>query len=250
MQVIGTVGLPGSGKGEAATVAREEGIPVVTMGDVVRAATRERGLDPAEHHGEVARALREEEGPAAIAERSLPLIREAADAEAAGADAEAEAEGKAAGTTVLVDGLRSPVEVETFEAAFGSGFLVVSVEAPFETRAARLGARERDDSDADSEALREREGRELGFGMGEVMDDADVVVENDATLEAFRERIRRLLREGPAALVDDPAAEVAIEPTAWPDGSDENAAADRPGPGARERADEAAPDTGAGEDAS
>ena len=75
MQVIGTVGLPGSGKGEAATVAREEGVPVVTMGDVVRAATRERGLDPAEHHGEVAQALREEDGPLAIAERSLPLVR-------------------------------------------------------------------------------------------------------------------------------------------------------------------------------
>jgi dephospho-CoA kinase len=237
MQVIGTVGLPGSGKGEVATVAREEGIPVVTMGDVVRAATRERGLDPAEHHGEVARALREEEGPAAIAERSLPLVRRAAEEHP---DAAA----------VLVDGLRSPVEVETFEAAFGSSFLVVSVEAPFETRAARLGARERDDSDADVEALRAREERELGFGMGEVMDDAHVVIENDGTLEAFRERARRLLRAGPAALADDPEVTVAADrdAEAWTgrEGEDEDEA------GSESEGEPASPDAGAGggEDAS
>ena len=191
MQVIGTVGLPGSGKGEAATVAHEEGVPVVTMGDVVRRATRERGLDPAEHHGEVATALREEEGPTAIAERSIPLIREAV-AEA-GEDVD----------TVLVDGLRSLVEVECFEDEFGADFLIVSVEAPFETRAERLGARGRDASDADLQALRDREERELGFGMGEVMDRADVVVDNAGDLEPFRERVRTLLRDGPGALVDD-----------------------------------------------
>jgi len=78
MHVIGTVGLPGSGKGEAATVAADAGIPVVVMGDVIRAECRRRGLDPAECHGQVAVALREEEGDDAIAARTLPRIREAA----------------------------------------------------------------------------------------------------------------------------------------------------------------------------
>ena len=73
MNVIGFVGLPGSGKSEAAAVARELDIPVVTMGDVIRAECRERGLDPATDHGTVAKALREENGPGAIAERSLPF---------------------------------------------------------------------------------------------------------------------------------------------------------------------------------
>jgi dephospho-CoA kinase len=196
MQVIGTVGLPGSGKGEAAAVAREEGVPVVTMGDVVRRATRERGLDPAEHHGRVATALREEEGPTAIAERSLPLVREAV------ADAGDDVD------TVLVDGLRSPVEVECFVDEFGGDFLVVSVEAPFEVRAERLGARGRDASDADLQALRDREERELGFGMGEVMDRAAVVVDNAGDLDAFRERVRTLLRAGPTALADDDGVEL------------------------------------------
>jgi dephospho-CoA kinase len=177
MKVLGTVGLPGSGKGEAAAVAREAGVPVVTMGDVIRQACRDRGLDPGEHHGAVAQALREENGEAAIAERSLPLIEDALE------DAE----------TVLVDGLRSPVEADRFEAAFGEDFVLVSIEAPFETRAERLADRERDDSDVDREALREREERELGFGMGEVMDRADVTVENAGSLAGFHERIRDLL---------------------------------------------------------
>jgi dephospho-CoA kinase len=179
MTVLGTVGLPGSGKGEAAAVAREAGVPVVTMGDVIREACRDRGLDPAEHHGAVARALREEGGETAIADRSLPLIRAALE----------ESE------TVLVDGLRSPAEVEQFEEAFGDDFVLVSIEAPFETRAERLADRGRDDSDVDREALRDREERELGFGMGEVMDDADVTVDNTGSLSAFRERVRGLLSD-------------------------------------------------------
>jgi dephospho-CoA kinase len=177
MRVIGTVGLPGSGKGEAAAVAREAGVPVVTMGDVIREACRDRGLDPAEHHGEVARALRAEDGPAAIAERSLPMIEAALD----GSDA------------VLVDGLRSDVELDRFRDAFGDAFRLVSVEAPFETRADRLLDRARDDTDLDRESLREREERELGFGMGEVMDRADIVIENTDTLDAYREQIRAVL---------------------------------------------------------
>jgi dephospho-CoA kinase len=180
MRVIGVVGLPGSGKSEAAAVGREEGIPVVTMGDVIRAACRERGLDPATHHGRVAKALREEDGPAAIADRSLPRIR------AALADHD----------TVLVDGIRSDVEVETFEEAFGDDFTLVSVEAPFETRAERLTDRGRDaDETAGGESLEARDERELGFGMGAAMDRADVTLENDGTLAEFQAAVRDLLHE-------------------------------------------------------
>jgi dephospho-CoA kinase len=177
MTIIGTVGLPGSGKGEAATVAREHGIPVVTMGDVIRQACRDRGLDPADHHGAVATRLREEDGPAAIAERSLPLIREA----------------RAEGEVVLVDGLRSGVELDTFREAFGDEFTLVSIEAPFEVRAERLADRDRDASDADLGALRARDERERGFGMGEAMERADVTIDNTDSLDAFRDRIETLL---------------------------------------------------------
>src|SRR6056297_125843 len=181
MRVVGTVGLPGSGKGELAAVAREAGIPVVTMGDVIREACRDRGRDPSTDHGEVAKALREENGPAAIAERSLPLVRDAV--------RETDTD------TVVVDGLRSMVEVEAFREAFGENFLIVSIEAPFDLRAERLAERGRDSSDSDLEALRARDERELSFGMGEVMDAADVRIDNTDSLEAFRTSVRELLLE-------------------------------------------------------
>jgi dephospho-CoA kinase len=178
MRVIGLVGLPGSGKSEAAAVARECDVPVVTMGDVIREECRDRGLDPASDHGTVAKALREENGPGAIAERSLPVIQEQL----------------TENETVVVDGIRSDVEVEQFEAAFGDDFLLVSIEAPFETRAERLDLRGRDAGASDGgESLEERDARELDFGMGEAIEQADLTVKNTGSLESFREQIRKIL---------------------------------------------------------
>ena len=185
MTVIGIVGLPGSGKSEAANVAVDMGVPVVTMGDVIRQECRDRGLDPATDHGTVATALREENGPAAIAERSLPIIEER----------------RADSDTVVVDGIRSDVEVEAFREAFGESFLLVEVDAPFEIRAERLDLRGRDaGAEEGGESLEDRDERELGFGMGEAMAMADVTIENTETLAAFQRTVRTLLREGPEAL--------------------------------------------------
>lgn len=178
MRIIGTVGLPGSGKGEAASVARELDIPVVTMGNVIREACRARGLDPSDHHGEIAIALREEEGKAAIAERSLSLIREKLTEH----------------DTVLVDGIRSDSEVEYFEETLGEDFILLAIDAPFDVREERIEDRKRDDPNVES--LRERDERELNFGMDKAIADADVTIENTETIEAFHKQIRKVLEEG------------------------------------------------------
>ncbi|WP_135535041.1 MULTISPECIES: AAA family ATPase [Halostella] len=184
MRVIGTVGLPGSGKNEAATVAEELNVPVVTMGDVIRQECRDRGLDPATHHGAVAKALREENGPDAIVERSLPVVEEALN------DSD----------TVVVDGIRSGVEVDRFEEAFGDDFTLVSIEAPFDVRAERIEERGRDKSaDEGGESLEARDERELGFGMGEAMERADVLIENTDSLASFHRKVRSLLTDGAEA---------------------------------------------------
>jgi len=187
MQIIGTVGLPGSGKSEAADVARDRGVPVVTMGDVIRQECRDRGLDPAVHHGDIAQRLREEHGPGAIAERSLPMIHEALAETDTG--------------TVLVDGIRSGTEVDIFADEFGEAFLLVCIEAPFEQRATRLDLRGRDaGAEGGGESLAQRDERELGFGMDEAIERADVTIANDGSLETFHDRVRTLLEEGPEAL--------------------------------------------------
>jgi dephospho-CoA kinase len=178
MRVIGTVGLPGSGKGEFAAVARERDVPVVVMGDVIRAECRRRGLDPADHHGAVAQSLREEDGELAIAERSLPLVEESLEWN----------------DTVVVDGIRSDAEARRFREEYDEDFLLVAIKAPFEDRAGRVDVRGRDTSaDDGGESLEARDERELGFGMGAAMLRADVTIDNDGSLAAFHERVEALL---------------------------------------------------------
>lgn len=186
MRVIGTVGMPGSGKSEAAAVAEELGVPVVVMGDVVRQECRDRGLDPADHHGRIAQKLREERGPGAIAERSLPVVRDHLE------DSD----------VVLVDGIRSDVEVEQFRAAFGDAFTLVEVYAPYDLRRERIEGRGRP-GDVDGESLADREERERGFGMADAIEEADVRIENTGSIEAFHERVEDLLADAAAAPADD-----------------------------------------------
>jgi len=178
MKVVGVVGMPASGKTEAAEVAREEDVPVVSMGDVIREEVELRGLEPTdENMGRVGVALREKEGDDAVARRCASDIRSK--------DA----------PVVLVDGVRSADEAEYFRDEFGDGFVLVAVKAPFETRLERVRSRGRsDDADAADE-LRERDERELGYGMGEAIDEADVTIGNDGSLEGFRKEFRDVLTD-------------------------------------------------------
>ena len=121
-------------------------------------------------------ALREEHGPLAVAERSIPVIRDALE------DSD----------TVVVDGLRSAAELEQLRSAFGDAFTLVAIEAPSETRAQRIDARGRDNSAR--ETLRQRDERELGFGLGEAIERADRTIENDGSLAAFHERVHEILQ--------------------------------------------------------
>lgn len=177
MTVIATVGLPGSGKGEAAAVAEDLEIPVITMGDVIRDECRSRGLDPATHHGEVAKSLREEHGPDIIAQRTIERVEDLRENH----------------ELVVVDGVRSDTEVDRFNEAY-EDFVLVSIEAPFEMRLKRLSARNRDKTDTAAEALKKRDQREQKFGMEKAMKQADIHIENTDTLETFRNQIRELLR--------------------------------------------------------
>jgi dephospho-CoA kinase len=182
MKLVGVVGMPGSGKGEFSRVAQSQGIPVVVMGDVVREEVLESGLPVTDRNlGEMAGRLRKERGMAAIAELSLPAIE------------------KHDSPVVLVDGIRGDAEVELFRARF-SEFYLIGVEAPFATRLARLSSRGREDDGMTEEELVLRDRREISWGLGRALAEADYLICNDGTVEAFGEKVRSLLaeiREGP-----------------------------------------------------
>jgi dephospho-CoA kinase len=175
MRVIGVVGLPGSGKGEFARIARDLGIPVVVMGDVIRRAVQEMGMPPTDANmGAVANRLRAERGMDAIAQLCIPEIR------------------KQDAPLVLVDGIRGDAEVRQFRSHF-PGFVLVAVDAPFALRLARLTARGRADDTTTAAALRSRDEREMGWGLGAALAQADCRLDNDRDLVSFSNAVTDLL---------------------------------------------------------
>lgn len=200
MKIIGFVGLPGSGKGEASQIAGQHGLAVVVMGDVIRQEAARQGLELTDGNlGRIGNALRAAEGPDAVARRALEK------AKATGKD------------VVVVDGLRSGEEADFFR-AHADEFHLVEVCAPAEARLKWLAARGRPDdpgrsmaggeeTDADARiisscrepdsraaaALEQRECRELSWGMCEAMKAADMKLRNDGSLDDFRQNVRKLL---------------------------------------------------------
>ncbi|MBI4363210.1 MAG: AAA family ATPase [Euryarchaeota archaeon] len=175
-RILAFVGLQASGKSEASHLAREMSIPVVVLGDVVREETRRRGR-PESEAGDVARALRREEGMDAVAARAVARLR------------------ALSGPLAVVDGIRGAAEVERFRREFGGAFRLVRVEAGEEARFGRACRRERGDAPRSLEEFRERDRREEGFGIREAMGGAPLEVRNDGDLEGFRREIRELLEE-------------------------------------------------------
>lgn len=175
MTVIGVVGLPASGKGEFSDVAREMGIPVVVMGDIIRQAVRDAGLELTdENAGAVSRRIREEEGMDALARRTVPVIR------------------ARHGDPVVVDGIRGDAEVQVFRDQFPE-FILVAVTAPFSVRLDRLRDRGREDVTPTAADLKQRDDREKGWGLDRALAMADFVLENTGTREEFHQQVRRLL---------------------------------------------------------
>jgi dephospho-CoA kinase len=96
---------------------------------------------------------------------------------------------------VAIDGVRSMAEVGVFRAALGGDFVLVAVHASPRVRHARLLARGREDEAASEAAARERDRRELAWGVGEVVALADVLLLNEGRDEAaFRAEVARVLR--------------------------------------------------------
>ena len=175
-KILAFVGMPASGKSEAASVLRQKGITVINMGDVIREEVVRRGLEPTDANtGGVGTDLREKEGRDAVAKRCIPKIRDINE------------------NLIGIDGVRSVPEVERFKEAFGDDFTLVSVDSPLEIRFDRVLARKRSDDMKDISELKVRDERELGWGMGEAMEVADLVIENNDTLEEFRDRITALV---------------------------------------------------------
>ena len=181
MRIIAFVGMPASGKSEAARMAQRRGIPVIVMGDAVREEAERRGLDPIDVNiGGLADQLRAAEGMDAIAKRCVPAIR------------------KLYGTadTVVIDGIRGLIEVDRFRCEFEGDFMLIAIDTPIDTRLKRISGRKRSDAIKSMESLKARDEREMRWGIVEAIASADHFIRNTGVLRRFRENVNSLLSDG------------------------------------------------------
>lgn len=178
MKVIGVTGMPGSGKSVISRVAESLGIEVIRMGDVIRDEASIRNEAP----GKVAVDLRQEFGKFVIAERCVEKIKKIS--------SESDDSNN---PIVLIEGIRSPWEVEIFKKNF-SDFMIIAVHSSPKTRFLRLKKRKRDDDSAEYSESIKRDQRELKFGIGEVIATSDYMMVNDGDKDILQKNVRSLIQ--------------------------------------------------------
>ncbi len=168
--VVAVVGMPGCGKGESAAVVSAAGLPVFSMGDMIRAEVESRGLegDPMVF-GRVAQELRDEFGYGVLAERLAPLV-DAATKEH---------------PLVLIEGMRGTDERDVFLEHWTDGFRVVAIVADADVRFRRISSRGRAE-DGDRLSFDARDQRESTWGVSELMVLADWRLDNSSDLDTFK----------------------------------------------------------------
>jgi dephospho-CoA kinase len=179
VKVVAVCGMPGSGKGVFGDAAKQLGLIVRSMGDMIRAEVERRGIagDP-NVFGRVAQELRDEYGYGVLASRLIPII-----------EAEDPSE-----ELVVIEGMRGIDEYDEFCAAWGDDFSVVAIVCDTDARFSRILARGRSE-DGDRASFDERDAREIDWGVQTLIDNADHVINNSGSLPMFASICTGLLFE-------------------------------------------------------
>lgn len=168
-RVIAVCGLPASGKGEFATILADTGIPVLSMGDMIRAEVKKLNLkENPEVFGEIAQQLRQQFGDDVLAIRLCSVVDELLQHH----------------NIVLIEGLRGVAEYDVFNAHWQDRFSTIAIIADTEVRFQRIQLRGRAE-DGDRDSLKIRDEREIGWGLNKLIEQADYRISNDGNLSDF-----------------------------------------------------------------
>lgn len=179
MKIIAFTGMPWSGKSEAVRLAREQNIPVVRMGDQVWEETKQRGMDLTDENvGSIATEMRKTQGKDIWAKKTLETIQKLDSVD-----------------LVVIDGVRNLEEVEYFKQHLSNDFSLVAIDACDQTRHQRALQRRRMDDEQDIEKLKQRDKRELGWGLAEVIASADIVITNEDDVGDLQQHILSLFHK-------------------------------------------------------
>jgi dephospho-CoA kinase len=175
MKVIGFCGLPGSGKSTAIESVKDLGI-IITMGDVIRNEAKNRNIEPTNQNlGEIAKNLRLEKGDDIIAEKCVNLIKSKEK------------------NLIFIDGIRSWHEVKVFRRYWK--FPLIAVKTKKKLRYKRISERYRTDDSKQKASIKERDKREIEFGIKKVIKKADFKIINNSTIDNLKMKTRKLVLE-------------------------------------------------------
>ena len=157
--------MPGAGKSTIVSKLKEQGYETFSLGDGVRSEAKRQNLEPTgENLGKLMLELRQKNGPGAIAE----LIKESIQ--------------NSTHEIIIIDGVRSIHEINVLKETGNVKLLAVIASA--DTRFNFLRERKRSDDPLTREKFEERDNREIGVGLQEIIQLADQSIENnDVTID-------------------------------------------------------------------
>jgi len=175
MRVLAIVGLTGSGKSEAAKIAKQRGYPVLRFGDVTDWTLEEQGLPLTEaNERKVREDLRKDLGMHAYAVKIYERIL------------------KLDVSTVVLDGLYSWQEYTFLREQFGSDLHLLATYTQKDIRYDRLASREV--RPLTTEEAHSRDVAEIeNLAKGGPIAFADYLITNNKTLEELRDKVIKIL---------------------------------------------------------
>jgi dephospho-CoA kinase len=185
--IIGIVGLPGSGKGEASEELKRKGFLVIDMGDIIREQMRLQGINITHRSdAEFAKQIRQERGRDIVAVLTVQKI--------SNSDAK----------DVAIVGLRSVYELDYLRENL-EGMKLIAIDADPDVRYRRMHQRGRAGDPKTKAEFDAREERELQAnmvdkshrhaGLAAVMGKADYRLENNGTLHEFISELEKLINK-------------------------------------------------------
>ena len=203
LKVYGVTGLPGSGKSIISRIAKKEGIYTVSMGDVIRKEAERDNCTT----GEAAVNLRKRYGNNVVADRCIQEIfnhsrnrrhnkknQHIKKMHQSNSRYQPPQKFKKIEQDVyIIEGIRSPYEVQYFRKRF-KNFKVIAIHSNPKERYNRLVRRKRSDDSTDLNVFQERDERELKFGIGNVIAEADYMLINEGPIQKFKNSVKVLIQ--------------------------------------------------------
>lgn len=178
--VLGITGLPSSGKGEFSEVAKTHDFYELIMGDVIRNECKRRGLPVnRENSNKIMLKLREERGDNAVALITLEWIETAI---------------KKGKNRILIDGIRSMEEVNTFRNIYPD-MLLIAIHADPKTRYQRAKNRKRQDDAYSWDSFHRRDQLELDVGIGNAIALSDIMISSKNNLSSVKNSYNEVIND-------------------------------------------------------